>query len=69
MTDKISSAKIMDTLREQLSQINATVDMQEASVVTEVGDGIAHVSGLKTAMAFTGTGDLSQMDATVIRRV
>ena len=51
MTDKISSAEIMDTLREQLGQINATVDRQEASVVTEVGDGIAHVSGLKTAMA------------------
>ena len=51
MADKISSEVIMRTLREQLSQINATVDEQEASVVTEVGDGIAHISGLKTAMA------------------
>ena len=51
MTESISSTQIMDTLRDQLSQINATVDHQEASVVTEVGDGIAHVSGLKTAMA------------------
>jgi F-type H+/Na+-transporting ATPase subunit alpha len=51
MADKISSEVIMRTLREQLSQINATVDTQEASVVTEVGDGIAHISGLKTAMA------------------
>ena len=51
MSDSISSAAIMDTLRDQLSQINATVDHQEASVVTEVGDGIAHVTGLKTAMA------------------
>ena len=51
MTDKISSSKIMSTLRERLAQVNATVDDQEASVVTEVGDGIAHVSGLKTAMA------------------
>ena len=41
----------MRTLREQLAQINATVDEQEASVVTEVGDGIAHISGLKSAMA------------------
>ena len=49
--DTISSEKIMSTLREELAQINATVDRQEASVVTEVGDGIAHVSGLKTAMA------------------
>ena len=51
MSDSISSGEIMDTLRDQLSQINATVDHQEASVVTEVGDGIAHVTGLKTAMA------------------
>ncbi|MGN0077055.1 MAG: F0F1 ATP synthase subunit alpha [Parafannyhessea sp.] len=50
MTDKISSTEIMDTLRGRLSKINATVDTQEASVVTEVGDGIAHVSGLKSAM-------------------
>ena len=51
MTDAISSEKIMETLRANLAAINATVDRQEASVVTEVGDGIAHVSGLKTAMA------------------
>lgn len=51
MTDTISSQKIMDTLRENLAAISVTVDHQEASVVTEVGDGIAHVSGLKTAMA------------------
>lgn len=51
MTDTISSQKIMDTLRENLAAISVTVDRQEASVVTEVGDGIAHVSGLKTAMA------------------
>ncbi|MCC6099385.1 MAG: F0F1 ATP synthase subunit alpha [Olsenella sp.] len=51
MTEKISSTEIMDSLRSQLSKINATVDQQEASVVTAVGDGIAHVSGLRTAMA------------------
>lgn len=51
MTDKISSDLIIDGLRRQLSQINATVDRQQASVVTEVGDGIAHISGLKAAMA------------------
>ncbi|MDO4429530.1 MAG: F0F1 ATP synthase subunit alpha [Atopobiaceae bacterium] len=49
--ETISSEKIMSTLREELAQINATVDRQEASVVTEVADGIARVSGLKTAMA------------------
>ena len=51
MTDTISSEKIMSTLREQLAQISATVDRQEASVITEVGDGIAHISGLKTVMS------------------
>ena len=51
MTESISSKKILSTLRSNLYAINATVDQQEASVVTEVGDGIAHVSGLKTAMA------------------
>lgn len=64
MTDKISSVEIMDTLRTQLAQINATVDMQEASVVTEVGDGIAHVSGLKTAMA----GELLQFTSSTTGR-
>ena len=49
--ETISSEKIMSTLREELSQINATVDRQEASVVTEVADGIARISGLKSAMA------------------
>ena len=51
MSDSISSASIMSALRKQLSQVSATVDTQEASVVTEVGDGIARISGLKTAMA------------------
>ena len=61
MADKISSDVIMRALREQLSQINATVDEQEASVVTEVGDGIAHISGLKSAMA----GELLQFTSSV----
>ncbi len=51
MTEQISSEKIMGALRKHLAEINATVDHQESSVVTEVGDGIAHVSGLKTAMS------------------
>lgn len=49
--NNISSQKILENLRASLNNINATVDHQEASVVAEVGDGIAHVSGLKTAMA------------------
>ena len=64
MTDTISSQKIMDTLRKELAAINATVDQQEASVVTEVGDGIAHVSGLKSAMA----GELLQFTSSLTGR-
>ena len=64
MTDKISSAEILSTLRQQLSQINATVDQQEASVVVEVGDGIAHISGLKPAMA----GELLQFTSSATGR-
>ena len=64
MTDSISSQKIMDTLRKELAAIGATVDRQEASVVTEVGDGIAHVSGLKTAMA----GELLQFTSSLTGR-
>ena len=51
MKEAISSEKILEGLRQELSRISSTVDQQEASVVTGVGDGIAHVSGLKTAMA------------------
>ena len=51
MKEAISSEKILEGLRQELARINSTVDQQEASVVTGVGDGIAHVSGLKTAMA------------------
>ena len=47
----ISSERIMETLRSELAAINATVDQQEASEVTQVGDGIAYVSGLKSAMS------------------
>ena len=51
MTDEIRSDAIMARLREQLSHIEATVDQHESSTVVEVGDGIAHIAGLETAMA------------------
>ena len=51
MADIISAADIMSALRSSLDQIQVTVDRQEAAVVDEVGDGIARVAGLKTAMA------------------
>ena len=60
--NSISSEQILENLRKNLSAINATVDKQEASVVIEVGDGIAHVSGLKSAMA--GAKRLSRVSST-----
>lgn len=48
---QISSEAIMARLRSQLAGVTATVDTQESSVVAQVGDGIARVSGLKSAMA------------------
>ena len=47
----ISAEAIMATLRAELAAFTPTVDQQEVSVVTEVGDGIARVAGLRTAMA------------------
>ncbi len=47
----INADRIMEVLRERLGEIDATVDRRESSYVLEVGDGIAHVAGLKTAMA------------------
>ena len=51
MSEKITSEQIINELRAQLSKISATVDQQQASIVTEVGDGIAHIGGLRSAMA------------------
>ncbi len=48
---QIDAATIMDALRGELKSLELKVDRQEASVVSEVGDGIAHVAGLKTAMS------------------
>lgn len=51
MADSISAEEIMRILREELVGISPTVDSQEVSTVTEVGDGIVHISGLKSAMS------------------
>ena len=64
MTDEIRSDAIIARLREQLSQITPTVDKQESSAVVEVGDGIAHVSGLNSAMA----GELLQFTSSATGR-
>ena len=51
MSTTIDAASIMSTLRGRLADVQTTVDRRESSVVTEVGDGIARVAGLKSAMA------------------
>jgi len=51
MSETIQASAIVDRLRKQLGDISAIADSQEASKVIEVGDGIARVAGLKSAMA------------------
>ena len=51
MSEAIDASRIMSVLRKQLETVDMTVDHRESSEVTQVGDGIAYVAGLKTAMA------------------
>ncbi|MBQ6410754.1 MAG: F0F1 ATP synthase subunit alpha, partial [Atopobiaceae bacterium] len=51
MSEAIDASRIMSALRKQLETVDMTVDRRESSEVTQVGDGIAYVAGLKTAMA------------------
>ena len=51
MSEAIDASRIMSVLRKQLETVDMTVDRRESSEVTQVGDGIAYVAGLKTAMA------------------
>ena len=51
MIEHIDASSIISTLRSQLDAIEFTVDHHEASTVTQVGDGIAHVKGLQSAMS------------------
>ncbi|HQE70270.1 MAG TPA: F0F1 ATP synthase subunit alpha, partial [Atopobiaceae bacterium] len=51
MAKPFSAAAIMGALRSQLASVEATVDRHESATVVEVGDGIAHVGGLRSAMA------------------
>ena len=48
---EINAASIMDALRSQLASVDTTVDHRESALVVGVGDGIAHVGGLHSAMA------------------
>ena len=47
----LTSANIADILRKRIEGLELNVGTQEVSHVIEVGDGIARVSGLKSAMA------------------
>ena len=47
----IDASVIMNGLRKELDEISFFVDRQEASTVAEVGDGIARVLGLRSAMS------------------
>ncbi len=51
MSEAINAENIEQVLQQRLYDLTATVDTQEVSYVAEVGDGIAHIFGLKSAMA------------------
>ena len=65
MAEAISAANIESVLQQRLLDLDATVDTQEVSKVAEVGDGIAHVEGLKSAMA----GELLEFTSSVTGKV
>lgn len=51
MSNAIDASQIIRALEESLASTKPTVEHGETSVVAEVGDGIAHVGGLKSVMA------------------
>ncbi|MBQ9006856.1 MAG: F0F1 ATP synthase subunit alpha, partial [Atopobiaceae bacterium] len=51
------AASIMDMLHKRLDNLELVAETHESAPVIEVGDGIAHVAGLKTAMS----GELLQL--------
>ena len=51
MSESFSTERVERVLEERLADLTPDVDRQETSHVTAVGDGIAHVSGLRNAMA------------------
>ena len=51
MSGTFSVQSIEQTLQQRLSGLNTEVDSHETSFVSEVGDGIARIAGLRNAMA------------------
>ena len=64
MIGNIDASGIMRTLRGELDSIATKVETHEASTVIEVGDGIAHIAGLKSAMS----GELLQFTSSATGR-
>jgi len=57
----ITAARINEVLKAQLASFTAKVDVRDVGTVVKIGDGIAHVDGLKSAMSgelleFVGSG-------------
>lgn len=48
---EITAQSIDEALRKQLDAINTSVESRETGVVVQIGDGIARIDGLKSAMA------------------
>ena len=65
MPEAINAQNIEQILEQRLLDLSATVDTQEVSHVVEVGDGIAHVLGLKSAMA----GELLEFTSSITGKV
>ena len=65
MSEAIDASSIMSMLRKRLDSVDVTVDSRETSEVTQVGDGIAYVAGLRTAMA----GELLQFTSSATGKV
>ena len=64
MIGNIDASGIMRTLRGELDGIATKVETHEASTVIEVGDGIAHIAGLRSAMS----GELLQFTSSATGR-
>ena len=59
MAMHIEASYIMDAIRAGLANVEMTVDTRESAPVSEVGDGIAYVGGLKSVMS----GELLQFNS------
>ena len=47
----ITASSINEALKKQLDELSSNVESEEVGIVTQVGDGIAHIDGLQGAMS------------------